>query len=479
MNDAARELIGRTLAGRFRITGFLGEGAMAAVYRAEQDAEPRDVAVKVMHPELLQDDTFARRFAREAKAAARIVHPNSVRIVDHGADGELHYLAMELLVGQDLFDTLARERRLPEARALRIAIQVCAALEAAHAQRIVHRDLKPENVFIQPDPDDAAADLVKVLDFGIAKVMERDKRGFDDGPPSSESGPPSSMVLTRVGSIVGTPEYMAPEQALGHAVDARTDVYACGVLLFHMLTGRPPFVGTQPFEIMLQIHDKPPPAPSSLLPGIEPQLEALILRTLSKQPDLRPQSARALREELEALLAEQVPGARRSSAAPRVAGLPGVPGEVAISTEPKSSRRDLKADAEEPPATLRSRPGDVEAVVAKVMARIDAEYPEIAARAAAAPAPVEEPAAAPAKAAEAAPTPAAQAALAKVEDVPAGEPRSASGADATKPMGPSAEPAETAMFASARGGWMVPPWAVLAALAAILALLWVLGRGAH
>jgi serine/threonine-protein kinase len=296
------------------------------------------------------------------------------------------------------------------------------------------------------------------------------------------------MVLTRVGSIVGTPEYMAPEQALGHAVDARTDVYACGVLLFHMLTGRPPFVGTQPFEIMLQIHDKPPPAPSSLLPGIEPQLEALILRTLSKQPDLRPQSARALREELEALLAEQVPGARRSSAAPRVAGLPGVPGEVAISTEPKSSRRDLKADAEEPPATLRSRPGDMEAVVAKVMARIDAEYPEIAARAAAAAkveeaaaaAKVEEAAAA-AKVEEAAAASAqvAKAALAKVEDGPAGEPPSASGGDATKPMRPSAEPAAPAMFASARGGWMVPPWTVLAALAAILALLWVLGRGAH
>ncbi|MFT3772106.1 MAG: serine/threonine-protein kinase [Minicystis sp.] len=246
MSDGGRELVGKTLGGRFRITAFLGEGAMASVYRADQDAEPNEVAVKVMHPELLQDETFAKRFAREAKAAARIVHPNTVRIVDHGADGDYLYLAMELLVGQDLFDTLARERRLPEARAVRIAIQVCAALEAAHAQRIVHRDLKPENVFIERDPAEPEVDVVKVLDFGIAKTMERE-RSPDNPPPSSEpmSAPPSS-VLTRVGSIVGTPEYMAPEQAMGLPVDARTDVYACGVLLFHMITGRQPFVGKTP-----------------------------------------------------------------------------------------------------------------------------------------------------------------------------------------------------------------------------------------
>ena len=146
---------------------------MASVFRGEQDAEPRDVAVKIMHAALLRDATFAKRFAREAKAAARIVHPNSVRILEHGADGDILYLAMELLAGQDLFDVLARERRLPEARAVRILLQVCGALGAAHAHGIVHRDLKPENVMILPAPGEPSADLVKVLDFGIAKILDR------------------------------------------------------------------------------------------------------------------------------------------------------------------------------------------------------------------------------------------------------------------------------------------------------------------
>src|SRR5580658_7138798 len=128
MNDADRELIGRTLGGRFRLTGYIGAGAMASVFRGEQEADPRDVAVKVMHTELQRDPTFAKRFAREAKTAARIEHRNTVRIFDFGADGGLVYLAMELCDGEDLFDLLARERRLPEARAARIGIQICAAL---------------------------------------------------------------------------------------------------------------------------------------------------------------------------------------------------------------------------------------------------------------------------------------------------------------------------------------------------------------
>src|SRR5579862_9422948 len=138
MSDAAHELIGRTLGGRFRLTGFLGEGAMASVYRGEQDAEPREVAVKIMHPELLREASFAKRFTREAKAASRIDHRNTVRILEHGADGDLLYLAMELCVGLDLFDLLARERRLTEVRAVGIAAQICAALTAAHAHGIVH-----------------------------------------------------------------------------------------------------------------------------------------------------------------------------------------------------------------------------------------------------------------------------------------------------------------------------------------------------
>ena len=350
MSDGANDLIGRTLGGRFRVTAFLGEGAMAAVYRAEQDAEPREVAVKVMHRELLRDVTFAKRFVREARAAASIEHPNSVRILEHGTDGDALYLAMELLVGQDLFDVLARDRRLPEARAVRIVMAVCSALAAAHDKGIVHRDLKPENVMIVRDPASPGGETVKVLDFGIAKIVERDRLAPRDDPPSSEepmSMPPSS-VLTRVGAIIGTPEYMAPEQATGLPIDARSDVYSCGVLLFHAVTGRAPFTGATPIDVIVQVTQEPPPRPSTLLPSIHPKLEAIILKTLAKLPDDRFQSARELGRELAAILPE-LSGAAGHKPTPasgvEISGLPGVPGEVTISSE---------GSAELPPVTLRS-----------------------------------------------------------------------------------------------------------------------------
>jgi serine/threonine-protein kinase len=469
MNDVARELVGNTLAGRFRITGYLGEGSMASVYRAEQDADPKDVAVKVMHPELLRDETFAKRFAREAKAAARIVHPNTVRILESGADGDYLYLAMELLVGLDLFDTLAKSGRLPEARAVKIAIQVCSALEAAHAQRIVHRDLKPENVFVERDPQDPEADIVKVLDFGIAKTMERD---VSDAPPPSSDAPPSS-ALTRVGSIVGTPEYMAPEQAMGLPVDARTDVYACGVLLFHMVTGRAPFVGKSPIEVILQVNSDAPPAPSALAPGIHASLERLILQALAKTPDSRPQSARALREALEALLPELGESRRAPvpSSAKKVAGLPGVPGEVAISRE-----REGRSDGDEPPATLRSLPE------AAGGASAGAEAPAI-----------EE-----AKPATATPPRTSTTPSAKEEALTTDAVRASAKVDDAEPESSSDEPfqirpidappatqkrlkrepqAEAPLFAAgAKGGWVLPPWALLAIMVAVAAIVWLMNK---
>jgi serine/threonine-protein kinase len=375
MNDAERELVGRTLAGRFRLTGYIGAGAMASVYRGEQDGEPRDVAVKVMHPELLRDAMFAKRFTREAKTASRIEHRNTVRIVDHGTDGDLLYLAMELCVGEDLFDVLARERRLPEARAAKVAIQICAALSAAHAYGVVHRDLKPENVMICKDPGDPAADLVKVLDFGIAKSLERER---PEAAPSSSGEPfsaPPSSVLTMVGTLVGTPEYMSPEQSLGLPVDARSDVYATGVLLFQILTGRVPFTGSSPVEIMMQHNDKPPPAPSSLAPGLHAGLERIVLRALAKPPEHRFQSAAELAEALTSLLPDLAPSLRRESVRPPAGSLPplsgpalpGVPSVVAITSD--DAPRVSPVPAEGPPDTLRS------SAVAASAGRAAADHP--------------------------------------------------------------------------------------------------------
>ena len=291
-------LIGRTLAGRFRITGFIGEGAMASVYRGSQEAEPRDVAIKVMHPQLAKDEAFVKRFRREAKAASRLNHPNSVHILEYGVDEELLYIVMELLTGRDLFEVLVVERRIAEARAARILIQALDALTVAHEQGVVHRDLKPENIMVMRDGDEPFLERVKVLDFGIAKILDRDHS--TDAPASSLA----SSALTTVGVVVGTPEYMSPEQCRGEPVDARSDIYACGVLLFQLLTGRTPFSGDSPVQVAMMHLRENPPMPSSLVPNIHPALEAVLLMALNKWPAQRQPSARALAAELQRLLPE-------------------------------------------------------------------------------------------------------------------------------------------------------------------------------
>ncbi len=329
-------LIGRTLAGRFRVTGFIGEGAMASVYRGLQDAEPRDVAIKVMHPNLALDETFVKRFRREAKAAARLRHPNTVQIIEYGIDDGLLFIAMELLAGQDLFEILVVERRFSEARAAKILIEVSSALVAAHEQGIVHRDLKPENIMVLKDPRDPARESVKVLDFGIAKILDNEpKDASDDAPPTSM---PNS-VLTTVGVVVGTPEYMSPEQCRGDAIDARSDIYACGVLLYQLLTGRTPFRGESPMMVAMQHLREEPPPPSTLAPGLDPGLEALILQALSKWPAQRPQTAKELGAALGRLLPALSTTPRKPGAATAAAPPEGKP-----TPEPSTIRLPLELD---------------------------------------------------------------------------------------------------------------------------------------
>ncbi|WP_437567446.1 protein kinase domain-containing protein [Sorangium sp. So ce542] len=292
-------LLGRKVAGRFTITRFLGEGGMASVFVAERDAEPRRVAIKIMNPELTADRAFVRRFQREAKAAARVKHPNSVKIFEYGVEGALSYIVMELLLGDDLYVLLERHGAIGQARAVRILSEVCEALAIAHEMGVVHRDLKPENIMVVPDLTHPHGERVKVLDFGIAKILDTASSGDE---PEIQADPLS--VVTRAGTFVGTPAYMSPEQCGLLPVDQRADLYTCGVLLFQLVTGRLPFEGETPLHTAtLHIH-APVPAPRSAAPGIDPRLEALIVKALAKQPADRHQTARELGYALHTLLAD-------------------------------------------------------------------------------------------------------------------------------------------------------------------------------
>ncbi|APR78026.1 serine/threonine protein kinase [Minicystis rosea] len=319
-------LIGRQVAGRFTVKRFLGEGGMATVYVAEQAEEPRLVALKVMNDELNSDRTFVKRFQREAKAAQRVQHPNSVQIIDYGVAGTISYIAMELLAGDDLYVLLEREGAITQARAVRILIEVCDALMVAHELGIVHRDLKPENIMVITDPAHPNGERVKVLDFGIAKLLAPDAAAPD---PRIDPG----SAVTRAGTFIGTPAYMSPEQCALLPVDTRADIYTCGVLLFQLLTGRLPFEGQTPLHTAtLHIHE-PAPKPSSFAPTLDPRLEAIIMKALSKKPTDRHQTARHLASTLRKLLPD-LPDVRVAKA-----GRPSA-GSLRQSSRARSSRVD-------------------------------------------------------------------------------------------------------------------------------------------
>ncbi len=278
---------GRTIAGKYLVEEMIGEGGMGRVYRARQVALDKPVVLKVLRKSLLSDSRTVARFHREAKAASRLNHPNSISVLDFGEveDGSL-YIAMELVTGEDLHQILSREWPLPEARVVRIALQVLSALSDAHRVGVIHRDLKPENIMIEQRRGEP--DFVKVLDFGIAKIIEEG----EDGP-----------ALTRTGFVCGTPEYMSPEQARGGALDPRSDLYSVGVILYQLMTGLLPFDSDSAVGFATQHLNDVPPAPSRRRPEakISPGLEALILRVLAKNPAERPRDAEAFQGELLAL----------------------------------------------------------------------------------------------------------------------------------------------------------------------------------
>ncbi|MGZ3474074.1 MAG: protein kinase domain-containing protein, partial [Polyangiales bacterium] len=240
-------LIGRTIGGKFEIESLIGRGGMGAVYRAKQKNLKRVVAIKVLRQELLSDPSYAARFKREANAASQLDHPNLMRVIDFGEDDGLLYIAMEFIDGKPLHVTLRDDPKPDTARVIDITSQLLAALAAMHDAGIIHRDLKPENVMIVrgKDDDGNTVDILKLCDFGISKQMPN-QGSSGDGLATH------TATLTATGALVGTPEYMSPEQAKGDTVDARSDLYACGVILYQMLTGRLPFLGESPISVALK-----------------------------------------------------------------------------------------------------------------------------------------------------------------------------------------------------------------------------------
>ena len=266
-------LVGRTLGDRYRILGRIGEGGMGTVYLCEHVALGKRMAVKVLRPEFSGDEELLRRFQHEARAASQIGQENIIDVFDFGHTPEgAAYFVMEALDGESLARVLQREPVLPLARALPILMQICRALGAAHQRGIVHRDLKPENVFVTRRED--GSEFVKVLDFGISKSARS-----SDG-----------KRVTRAGSIIGTPEYMSPEQASATGVDHRSDVYALGVLAYEMLTGRLPFQGETPLATLLKHQGEAPISPRRWRPELPVEVETLVMKALVKKPEGRQQS---------------------------------------------------------------------------------------------------------------------------------------------------------------------------------------------
>ncbi len=279
--------VGTVVGERYRIVSRIGIGGMGAVYRAEHTMMRRDLAIKVLLPELSGKEEFARRFEREAESASRLDHPNIITVTDFGrtAEGSL-FLAMEFLAGTSLAAAIAAGP-MPVPRALAIERQILRALDHAHSAGVVHRDLKPENIMLVER--DGNREVVKILDFGIAKVTE------------PQSGMPGREALTQAGVIFGTPEYLSPEQALGEAVDARADIYAAGVILFEMLAGRRPFESEDKVKIISMHLAHAPPRIREVNPTVDVPipLEQAVLQAMEKSRDNRFSTAVAFLQALE------------------------------------------------------------------------------------------------------------------------------------------------------------------------------------
>lgn len=264
---------GSVVAGRYEILDRISEGGMATVFRARRLADGAVVALKVLREQFASDGEFVERFQREARAVRELSHAHMVRVYDSGRDGDVHFIAMEYVEGENLKASIRRVGRLAPDRAVEIAVQVLEALEYAHAHGIVHRDVKPQNILLTPDG------AVKVTDFGIARAM-------------------SSATITQTGTVLGSVQYLSPEQARGAPVGRATDIYSLGVVLYEMVTGALPFEGDSPIAIALAHLNVPPPSPRAAVPTLPVPLDGIIRLALAKSPSRRYASAGEMRADL-------------------------------------------------------------------------------------------------------------------------------------------------------------------------------------
>ena len=273
---------GKTYGGRYEVIEKVGQGGMAEVYRARDDLLGRDVAVKVLAERLSNDRSFVERFRREAQAAANLSHPNIVSLYDFGNDDAAYFIVMEMIDGRGLEVVISEDGPLLPERAAEIAADVARALERAHTAGLVHRDIKPSNIMI------TSYGQTKVTDFGIARAL-------GDG----------EQTMTQTGMVIGTASYLSPEQAQGNPVDARSDVYALGCVLYEMLTGRAPFQGDTPLSIAYKHVREDAEKPSTVNPDVPEALDAITMKALAKNPDNRYQTAREMQDDLQRFISGQ------------------------------------------------------------------------------------------------------------------------------------------------------------------------------
>lgn len=270
----------RTYGGRYKVIQPVGSGGMAEVYRARDELLGRDVAIKVLSERFSRDPSFVERFRREAQSAANLSHPNIVSLYDYGSDGDTYYIVMEYIDGRTLAEVIEENGPLMPERSAEIAADVAAALQRAHGAGIVHRDIKPGNIML------TISGQTKVTDFGIARAVGGDH----------------DATMTQTGMVIGTAAYLSPEQAQGEPVDARSDVYALGCVLYEMLAGSTPFTGDTPLSIAYKHVREEPTAPSRLNPDVPADLDAVVLKAMAKDPGARYNSADEMRADLERFL---------------------------------------------------------------------------------------------------------------------------------------------------------------------------------